>query len=209
MNDMELYDKGREVSIPHEVEITEIEPIERAGYTRIENFAASEITDNKEIVEFIRNTLPLEHLENCPSITYHEDFCPGSPRTLGDFSLDSYEIRIWGLCNTPELIQKTISHEIGHNAYFNHIEMNSELANIWAELSEKGNFVSEYAREVSQTMPERYVYEDFAESYQLYINFPEQLAFIDPAKFEFMRDKVFGGREYFSQMPQSASSMAA
>ena len=57
------------------------------------------------------------------------------------------------------------------------------------QYNEEGTgFVSDYAR-TNQS-------EDFAESYAAYIRDPEGLAFQSQEKYDFMRDYVFGGREY-------------
>jgi hypothetical protein len=49
-------------------------------------------------------------------------------------------------------------------------------------------FVSDYARTNE--------YEDFAETYRVYVYEPEVLRFYNPDKYEYMRQVVFDGREY-------------
>jgi hypothetical protein len=166
--------------------------------TQISNFELSNIANTEDVSEYLRDTIPQSHLENCPSICYEPIPNELYPNAKGTFSRDSHEICIWGeeLAGAEEL-KATLSHEIGHNVHENMMTNNPELAEKWDNLHQKSfelsqqngsGFVSEYAK--------TNVYEDFADSYTAYIGDPEKLQFYNPEKYEFMRDNVFSGQEY-------------
>jgi len=87
-----------------------------------------------------------------------------------------------------EGLKQTITHEIGHNVYYNLDEGQKEE---WSEIntdSAPDEFVSDYAQTNER--------EDFAESYMTYVHDPEYLEATSPAKYEFMHQYVFKGRKY-------------
>ena len=99
--------------------------------------------------------------------------------------------------NNAAALLDTLIHEIGHNVNFNIRRDNFDLDVEWRLMYEESNktfpqdgkgFVTNYARTTK--------YEDFAESYRTYVRDPKSLLFFSPAKYEFMRDKIFNGREY-------------
>jgi hypothetical protein len=82
-----------------------------------------------------------------------------------------------------------VTHEVGHNVHYNLRIDNLEVASQWTELHQQdAGFVSDYARTNE--------YEDFAESYRVYVRQPELLQLYSPVKYEFMRLEVFAGQEY-------------
>lgn len=170
--------------------------------TRIAGF--DEMTDAGTylVTGFLRDNIPVEHLRGCPEIKYapDSDFFRDFPGAGGVFYPDTNKIEI--ACIKPYQtvtdMLDTITHEVGHNEYEQLQELNSQAAYRWdmmytesmAQSHSGFGFVSEYAK----TNPS----EDFAESYRYYINDPELLKFMNPGKYEFMKNLVFNGREYGS-----------
>lgn len=167
----------------------------------IDNFESSELTNNLEVRTFIEDNIPLEHLDGCPRIEFNPqaDCFVENPDALGCFNTSSKEIFI----NSHESLSgagglmETVTHEVGHNVHAQLETSSPLLANKWAEIHERSlavfaqegtGFVSEYA------LTNRY--EDFAESYNSYINDPEALLFLAPEKFAFMDKFVFHGQNH-------------
>ncbi len=87
-------------------------------------------------------------------------------------------------------LKDTLSHEAGHQVYDKFLKPQDQKN--WTELSgsrEAEQCVSNYARTDN--------FEDFAESYRAYVREPGALKQTSPEKYNFMRDTVFDGREYF------------
>jgi hypothetical protein len=159
----------------------------------ISNFEASGIMTNEQVETYLRETIPLSHLDRCVRIRYvPETATVHSTPASGQFMPVFRHISVYsveGATLTPDELLDTLVHEIGHNVHFNMRSDNLELANHWADLHEQGlGFVSEYA----QTNE----YEDFAETYMVYVRQPQILQLYSPIKYEFMRQEVFDGYEY-------------
>ncbi len=165
----------------------------------IDNFESSELTNNQEICQFLENSIPLEHLDGCPRIEFNPnaDCFVENPDALGCFNISSNEIFINSheSLNESGGLMETLTHEIGHNAHAQLENHSPHLAAKWEEIHENSlssclqngtGFVSEYA------MTNKY--EDFAESYNSYVNDPEALAFLAPEKFAFMDKFIFNGK---------------
>ena len=158
---------------------------------------------NQDVEALVNDLLPNDHLKNCGEITcdpndpywnevpgaagYHVEYLDGSPSNIclaGKGALEG--------TGTSEL--EVLCHEIGHNAYNNLSLMEtltwSEIhANLLALFDATGfGFVSSYAH--------TNLFEDFAETYAVYVTNPDFLQFISPEKYNFMHDHVFDGREY-------------
>lgn len=172
------------------------------GATEVCNFEGCEAIKNEQLADYIRETIPLSHLEGCPRIEYDPEHAifVDSPDTLGFYECDSHAIHIGGndinMASSEGLLD-TVTHEIGHNAYDEMKANSPQLADKWEQINadsqkeyaESGfGFVSGYAR-TNQ-------YEDFAESYKAYIRDPELLQMMSNDKYEFMHQYVFHGREY-------------
>lgn len=170
------------------------------GDTRITGFERLSESDNTEIIGLLNDHVPVEHLKDCPEIKYSPEnsIFQDNPTIKGFFRTDTHQIEIASResFETINDMAGTVAHEVGHNA-FELLENNNPQASerwkemyteAWAESYAGFGFVSEYAK----TNP----YEDFAESYRTYIEDPELLKFMNPAKYEFMKNIVFFGREY-------------
>lgn len=180
---------------------TGIAAYEIVGETRIEGFEDSGLLTDQEVASFIGETLPPSHLEGCPSVAYEPDNpeFAANPYCLAFFETDDHEIRVGPAerFEDAENMLETVTHELGHNVHQNIIDEQPELANRWQALhiaswgdllTDGTGFVSAYATTD--------VYEDFAESYRVYVHDPDLLQFVSPDKYEFMRTAVFAGREY-------------
>jgi len=159
----------------------------------IYDFDASGVVTDEEVETFIRNTLPLDHLDRCLRIRYVDHITDvRSTPAAGRFMpvvrhISVYPVTGGGL--TPQDIFDTLTHEIGHNVYYNMRIDNLALATEWENLYRQNvGFVSDYARTNE--------FEDFAESYRAYVLEPETLLLSSPAKYEFVRVEVFKGYEY-------------
>jgi hypothetical protein len=165
--------------------------------TEVSNFEDCEFTSTEEVGNYLREKIPLSHLENCPSIRYESQPSEICPNALGFINRHSREIKICSICEGKEELLETVTHEVGHNTHYNVMSNNPELANKWIEINQASytqnsydgtGFVSSYAMTNER--------EDFAESYASYITDPEKLIFYSPEKYEFMKNEVFYGREY-------------
>ncbi|MBK1986791.1 hypothetical protein A0J48_004405 [Sphaerospermopsis aphanizomenoides BCCUSP55] len=181
---------------------TGLESVKLVNYTEIGKFEDSGIFTNQELGNYLRDTLPPSHLENCPSIQYQSESSEKYPHALGTFNCGTHEICIWGpverFAGAGEILD-TVTHEVGHNVHENMLAERPALAEKWSQLNQQSwetfstdgtGFVSDYAR--------TNVYEDFAESYMTYVRDPEKLLFYNPEKYEFMRNEVFSGTTYSS-----------
>jgi len=165
----------------------------------VKGFEQSGVMSNDDVHSYLNNNLPPEHISgeriteiNYPN-QYHGD---NDSATLGVCSTDTTtgisRIEIFnqtsdGSKNLDDM-QWTITHEVGHNVYWN---LSPEQCGNWSSLSASSRpdeFVSTYAR-TSGT-------EDFAESYAAYVRDPELLQDASQGKFNFMRNFVFSGRQY-------------
>jgi hypothetical protein len=159
----------------------------------IYDFDISGVVTDEDVETFIRNTLPLEHLDHCLRIRYvnHITDVRSTP-AAGRFMPVVRHISVYpvsGGALTPPDIFDTLTHEIGHNVHYNMRIDNLALADEWENLyHQDAGFVSPYARTNE--------FEDFAESYRTYVLEPESLFLSSPVKYEFIRAEVFGGYEY-------------
>lgn len=160
---------------------------------RIENFEASGVVTNEEIGQYLRAVIPLTHLDRCQKIRYvphtaETQATPVAGRFIPVFrQISVYPVKDANL--TPSDIINTLTHEIGHNVYFNLRIDNPDSIKQWTDLYQHDDgFVSDYARTNEL--------EDFAETYWAYVLQPQLLLSASPAKYEFMRLNVFAGREY-------------
>jgi len=159
----------------------------------IYDFDASGVVTDEDVEAFIRDTLPLNHLDHCLRIRY-VDYVTDvrSTPAAGRFMPVVRHISVYpvaGGARTPQDIYGTLTHEIGHNVHYNMRIDNLALANEWKNLfNQDVGFISAYARTNE--------FEDFAESYRAYVLDPESLLLYSPVKYEFMRVEVFEGYEY-------------
>ncbi len=169
---------------------------------QIKNFDDSGLITNQEVQQYLLQTIPIDHLENCRGIEYvhtqaaiHGDAIAGSTIPIYRI-IYVYQPNSQNQNNAAALLD-TLVHEIGHNVNFNIRRYNFDLDVEWRLMYEESQktfpqegkgFVTNYARTTK--------YEDFAESYRTYVRDPRALLFFSPAKYEFMRDNVFNGREY-------------
>jgi hypothetical protein len=159
----------------------------------IGDFEASGIITNEQVEDYLRQTIPLSHLDRCMRIRYVPEITEvhATPAS-GQFTPVYRYIAVYpvaGVSLTADDILDTLIHEIGHNVHFNMRIENLELANHWGELYKQDlGFVTNYARTNE--------YEDFAETYWIYVRQPQILLLYSPIKYEFMRVEVFDGQEY-------------
>jgi hypothetical protein len=167
----------------------------------VRNFGASGLITDEEVKQFLRDTLPFEHLDGCRGIEYFHQAGQLHGTPIAGSIIPIYrEIQVFAVdpeFQTADLILDTLTHEVGHNVHKNIRSETMELDGQWAQLHQQSQdsfqnngmgFVSDYARTNK--------FEDFAESYMAYVRYPETLKFFNPAKYEFMRVEVFDGYEY-------------
>ncbi|MBN1992131.1 MAG: hypothetical protein JW953_05465 [Anaerolineae bacterium] len=159
----------------------------------IANFEASGLITNKEVQAYLRQTIPVEHLDHCLKIRYVDRLTdvqatPASGRFMPLIRWISVYPVAGGYAGPAEILD-TLVHEIGHNVHYNMRVDDLELANQWDELHQQNaGFVTAYASTDE--------FEDFAESYWAYVRQPQMLLLYNPSKYEFMRFHVFAGQEY-------------
>lgn len=175
---------------------------ELINQTEVSNFEISRLASTEDVADYLRDTIPKTHLENCPSIRYEPLPSELYPNAKGTFERGTQEICIYGeqFAGSQEMLA-TLTHEVGHNVHENIMTKNLEVAQSWANLHQESlsqykqdgtGFVTDYARTNE--------YEDFADTYRTYIGDPEKLQFYSPEKYEFMKDYVFSGQEYDSRL---------
>jgi hypothetical protein len=178
--------------------------IELVNYTEVGKFEASGLLSNQEVGNYLRETLPPSHLENCPSIEYKSECSKEYPDAIGTCNRLNNEICIWGPVERFEgagEMLETVTHEVGHSVHNDIMAQKPEVAERWNQLHEQSwtqfnqngtGFVSDYAQTNMR--------EDFAETYKTYVCDPEKLSFYSPEKYEFMRSEVFSGTTYSSPL---------
>jgi hypothetical protein len=158
----------------------------------ISDFEASGLITNEQVENYLRQTIPLTHLDRCQRIKYIPKIVDAhSTPASGRFIPLVRYISVYAVEGPqgPADILDTLTHEVGHNVHHNMRIDNLELANHWEELHKQDlGFVSDYARTDE--------FEDFAESYRAYVREPQILLLYSPVKYEFMRVEVFAGQEY-------------
>ncbi len=161
--------------------------------SQVLNFAASGALDDAQVQQFLGRVVPANHLDHCRRIEYvHKLAAVHGTDIAGNFIPGDRKIFVYAISleeQQPQELLDTLLHEIGHNVFFNHWREDFQFEQRWIELYKTDHgFVSVYAR--SNYM------EDFAESYLAYIVTPAMLQQVSAARYQFMRDEVFAGREY-------------
>lgn len=168
--------------------------------TDIASFDESGLTTTDQVSGYIEGNIPAEHLSGLDSIEYVDDQSAYEQGLMGmweyDYWTNTVSIEVYPHDDVGTLYD-TVAHEIGHNAEEGIppdlvSEWNALHDQSWTDLLESGfeqdSFITGYA----ETSPE----EDFAETYSFYINDPLLVQAICPDKYDFMKDHVFGGREF-------------
>ena len=163
----------------------------------VQGFEKSEILSNEDVAEYLSTKLPEEHsdVKRVKGIEYTDKYISDeSTYIAGRCITDEHGVsRIEINRQSPdgshdaEDMKQTITHEVGHNVYHNLDEGQREE---WSELnaySAPDEFVSDYAQTNER--------EDFAESYMAYVHDPEYLKAVSLAKYKFLQQHVFKGRE--------------
>jgi hypothetical protein len=165
----------------------------------IKGFEKSGLMSNADVQKYLKDTLPAEHIrgDHITEIKYPNIYRPiDDGKILGmcktDRTTNVSKIEIYNQTPTGSddfgQLKQTITHEVGHNVYWN---LPSEQHAAWDKISTSshpGEYVSNYAR----TNPK----EDFSESYASYVLDPELLKDTSPAKYNFLCGNVFSGRQY-------------
>ena len=164
----------------------------------VQGFEKSEILSNEDVAEFISTGLPQEHgnVKNIEGIEYTDKYIGDEEGYIaGKCTTDEHNVSKIEInrqtpegSDDPDEMKRTITHEVGHNVYYNLAEVHRDEWKGISSSSAPDEFVSDYAQTNER--------EDFAESYMTYVHDPAYLKAVSPAKYEFMRKHVFGGREY-------------
>lgn len=172
------------------------------GSTKLAGFEKISDHGNEAIAEYLKDTIPTEHLEGCPEIKYDPEnrLFTENPHALGVYHTDTRKIEVASESRFESVddLLDTIVHETGHNVYANLEKTNPSAIERWEQMYKESKefgefdagfgFVSEYAKTSR--------FEDFAESYRAYVRDPELLKFMNATKYEFMKYQVFEGKEY-------------
>lgn len=176
-------------------------PIPSNCINNIINFETSGLVTNEDIQQYLSQTIPASHLDYCRVIEYQPRLVGAHATPVaGSFTPMFRQIYVYAIpqeFHTTENLLDTLVHEVGHNVHYNLRRQDWDLGTRWTELYKRSKdsfardglgYVSEYARFND--------FEDFAETYWAYVREPELLKFANLEKYEFMRQEVFGGREY-------------
>lgn len=167
----------------------------------VKNFGASGVITDEEVKQYLRDTIPLAHLDGCRGIEYFPQKAQLHGQEISGSIIPIYrEIQVFAVDSeyqTADLVLDTLTHEVGHNMHTNLRGRDITIDMRWAELHQQSQemyannglgFVSDYARTSK--------FEDFAETYMAYVRYPAVLKGVNPDKYEFMRLEVFDGLEY-------------
>lgn len=187
------------------VVVTTVQPTPtptRANCTgKIRNFGDSGALTDAQVQQYLQQTLPATHLDNCRGIEYVHTLAKSHGDDIAGNIIPGYRIIfVYALGlqeqNADDLLD-TLVHEIGHNVHMNIRQNNFDLDVTWAKLFADSQitytanglgFVSDYARTNK--------FEDFAESYRAYVRNPGALQQANLEKYQFMQQYVFNNREY-------------
>lgn len=195
----ELPEKAVSPAVEADNRIAKAQDVSTAKPIEVNNFEKSGVMTNSDVQGFTKDNLPPEHIsgDKITTVNYTDEYRgnayqyeAGVTKTDTQTGVSQIEINRQapaGSYDRPQM-EQTLAHEVGHNVYHN---MPAENQTAWDKLSNSskpGEYVSDYA----QTTPQ----EDFSESYASYALDPAKLNDVSPAKFDFMRTKVFNGRVY-------------
>lgn len=171
---------------------------------RVEGFDTSGVMTDQEVRGYLKDTLPEKHANNITmdSVRYTDKTVESKEGVeLGSWESEQkqtflqpdQEITINKQSlegdKGQEQMKDTLTHEVGHQTYSKFLSESDRKE--WGKLSAERTgqeCVSGYAQKDK--------FEDFAESYRAYVRDPESLKQVSSEKYEFMRNKVFEGREY-------------
>jgi hypothetical protein len=95
--------------------------------------------------------------------------------------------------------EQTTFHEIGHNyGLYYGVDRSKEwlLASNW--IVKNGKFVNARPEEFVSEYASKDFFEDFAESFMYYRYYPHALKNKSPARYEYLRAKIYGGQEFLN-----------
>ena len=174
---------------------------EQTAEPAVTGFENSAAMSNEDVQKYLKDTLPADHIrgDRITDIRYPNQYKgDASGVILGECSTNTVtnvsDINIYN--QTPEGVndrasmEYTLTHEVGHNVYYNLAPDQQQQWEKISRASQPGVYVTNYAQTNSR--------EDYAESYAHYVRDPELLAETSQSKFDFMRDIVFKGRQYGS-----------
>ena len=206
---MEAYEPWETQEIPEQPESYERADLERDFARRAEVAEATEVSPvsgfeqsgvmtNEGVQTHLEENFPPEHVSpsRIEPIEYVDEYQEAdggyiagrhyyTTETTG--RIEAYPQTPQGCTDRGEL-EETIAHEVGHNV---HANLSPEAQATWEQISTASapdEFVSDYARTD--------VYEDFAETYATYQRDSELLQEVSTARYDFMCDEVYHGRQY-------------
>ena len=156
--------------------------------TEIQGFEASGVTSNEQVADFVRNEIPLSHLDRVSDI---------SPVNTQQYEQVGNNF----IALTNHEINGQVAAHIGREVYYSN-EISGETFQDFIALptldevyDAKGCFEHSGDLETKTLLPS----ENFAHVYATYIESPNLLKSMAPEHYNFMRDNVFYGREYTGQ----------
>jgi hypothetical protein len=194
MNKLETFQQEGRLETPGEVGK---ENPEMVGHTEIMSFENSELTDNKQMAAYLRE-LPTTHLENCQSIRYEPQdahlAANGSALLLYDSGTREIKVGSEERFADSNKLTTAIVQGVGCNVYKDIHSKQQGVDEKWEAL---------HARSQTSSL------EDFAKTYEMYKHDPMRLQNEDIAKYEFMKENIFFGREFLTPAPQTENARLA
>jgi len=171
----------------------------------IVHFEKSKIITNLEVKAYLCTRFPSQHIEKIIQVKYTDTYMEykgpqpqGIPpayikNTLGECEFDKdkngYLIRVYRQLpdgsRDSEGIKITVAHEVAHVVY---AELSQEYTQQWSQLD----------KSIVRLRPRLTTEENFIEHYLAYMKSPDYVIENFPDEYNFMCDKVFGGREYIT-----------
>jgi hypothetical protein len=189
----------------------------------VQGFEKSGVMSNDAAAQYLCDRLPADHLSHnrISEIRYTDQFDGDQNGTVLGVCRTDTQTRVSQIeinRQTPQgshdkgEMEQTMVHEVGHNAYYNMGDQNIVAWENLSSSSKPDEYVSNYTTNghnltfsspgLPLTLLPCQVYartngrEDFAESYAAYVRDPQLLQDVSPQKHSFMRQQLFGGREY-------------
>lgn len=194
-----MQEKFKEKDTPHR--------ILAAPY--VAGFEKSGLMTNQDVKKYLANDFPEDHINNITmsEVRYEDRFHQTKDgvregyweirQMLPNSSIYDRDIVINRQSKEGnfdgEEMRGTIAHEVGHQVHdlYPNPRENAGLKENWKEISAKRSreqCVSDYAQFNES--------EDFAETYRAFVRDPQLLKSMSSEKYDFMKEKVFKGKEY-------------
>ena len=157
--------------------------------TEINGFEASGVTSNEQVADFVRNEIPLTHLDSVSDISLK----------IIEANTEAHGIEMPAdYTKTEQTFNCDTAAYIGYELYNNmHEGLSTDDWTKWEFLPSLDSVLEANGLyQISDAMENQTNAEKFAGAYANYLENPNLMKPVAPEHYNFMRDNVFYGREY-------------